>query len=218
MPDIDLSRSLGPSYFTLPIYLGQALDQTGQVFFFNQSSALATSIKSGNTTAAIDYTLPTEGPSSSGYLLSSSTTGILSWIASTPSKLVQIVMATASSGLATTTNSYTTTNLTGSITPTSASNKILVLAWGTIRNSNGAAANAYYTLFRDSTDLGAGSGDGFGRLNVTFIGPCSMGYLDSPATASAITYSVKIKNDDNVTSVVFGTTGTQVLIMAEVSA
>jgi len=75
----ELFRSLGPSYFTGPLNFGQALEQTGQVLFFNSSSALATGFQAGNTSAAVTYTLPTAGPSVSGSVLASTTTGVLSW-------------------------------------------------------------------------------------------------------------------------------------------
>lgn len=72
-------RSQGPSYFTGPLFSGAALDQTGQLTFFNRSSALGTTLQAGNATAAITYTLPTAGPASNGYALASTTTGTLSW-------------------------------------------------------------------------------------------------------------------------------------------
>jgi hypothetical protein len=77
---LDLGRTLGPSYLIAPLYLGSALDQTGQLFFFNTSSALATGFQAGNATAAITYTWPTAGPAGNNYVLASSTTGVLSWL------------------------------------------------------------------------------------------------------------------------------------------
>ena len=78
--ETDLFRSLGESFFTGPLHFGQALSQTGQLRFYNASSALATIIQGGNATAAITYVLPTAGPAANNYLLASSTTGTLSWL------------------------------------------------------------------------------------------------------------------------------------------
>lgn len=77
--DAELLRSIGPSYLIGEVYLGTALDQTGVLHFFNSSSALDTTFKAGNTTAAINYVLPTAGPSGNDYTLVSTTTGVLSW-------------------------------------------------------------------------------------------------------------------------------------------
>lgn len=78
--DQALLRSLGPSYLTGPVYLGQALDQTGQLHFYNSSSTNATVFQAGNASAVITYTLPTAGPAGNNYVLGSSTVGVLSWI------------------------------------------------------------------------------------------------------------------------------------------
>lgn len=74
-----LTRDLGLSFMTAPAYFGQALDQTGQTFYFNTSSPFATGFQAGNATAAVTYTWPTAGPATSGDFLSSTTSGVLSW-------------------------------------------------------------------------------------------------------------------------------------------
>lgn len=76
----DLLRILGPTYFTGPTYFGEALSQTGQIFLFNSSSALATGFQAGNNSAAVTYTLPTAGPAANTDLLGSTTTGTMSWV------------------------------------------------------------------------------------------------------------------------------------------
>jgi hypothetical protein len=91
------------------------------------------------------------------------------------------------------------TGLSVSITPSSASNKILVL---TVVNytTTGAASNGY-RLVRNSTPISiadaAGSRPLFsgmnadGNINTSWIMSSSTNYLDSPATTSAITYKVQ---------------------------
>lgn len=61
------------------VTIGEASATTGILKFFHASSANATSIQPGNATAAVTYTLPTAGPSVSGYFLSSTTAGVMSW-------------------------------------------------------------------------------------------------------------------------------------------
>jgi hypothetical protein len=77
-----------------------------------------------------------------------------------------------------------------SITPSSASNKIFIIATGAIyTNQNSTYAKA--TIYRDSTNLGSADGmsntyDG-GNDNSSGL---SLSILDSPSTTSAITYQV----------------------------
>lgn len=136
-------------------------------------------------------------------------------------KVIQAVSATASTNFTTTSSTFQTSNLSASITPTSSSNKILVLVTGAMQNNNGTNTNAFYTVFRGSTDIGGGTGvnDGFGRLTIAgstrVIGHFST--LDSPATTSSTTYTVKIRSDDNATTVGFGISGLQTIILMEVA-
>ena len=94
------------------------------------------------------------------------------------------------------------TGLTVTITPASASNKILILA--TINGQGGGAVlSGYKAKFaggNSGTYIGAAAGT---RERVAGVGPggggvavntgISLMYLDSPATTSAITYSVQAK-------------------------
>ena len=93
------------------------------------------------------------------------------------------------------------TGLSVSITPSSATSKILVTATINGTNDVGVEAN-YLQLQRDSTAIAVGTG---GTLNVstTLYEPTSAAWivtntgitvLDSPATTSAITYAVYGRN------------------------
>ena len=95
------------------------------------------------------------------------------------------------------------TGLTATITPTSATAKVLVLLTVPISNSNGAAN--VVQLVRDSTAIATSTG-GVGTNNGTWSGnmttalgsgraplSVSIAHLDSPATTSAVTYSVEIR-------------------------
>tara|TARA_X000000368_G_scaffold416318_1_gene409981 strand:- start:1156 stop:1734 length:579 start_codon:yes stop_codon:yes gene_type:complete len=119
--------------------------------------------------------------------------------------ILQVVEATD-----VTDTSYTGTGPTAlgslnlSITPTSTSSKILLMA--TVNLSSDSTR--YWTLqfYRDTTELGV-SDQGTGSQTNAFIQPnvlqatdvkyqtlvTSMNYVDSPSSTSAITYSVKIE-------------------------
>ena len=97
------------------------------------------------------------------------------------------------------------TGVSVSITPTSASNKILVVAQIT-GGMPTDGVGSYYTLKRGATAIGIGDASG-DRQRVTsgFIGENSaqaqesltntfMAFLDSPATTSATTYSVDVSH------------------------
>lgn len=122
-------------------------------------------------------------------------------------KVLQVQFATNSTAFTTTSSTYQTTNLSVSITPTSSSNRILVMAVGMVRSNATQTANALVSIFRDSTDTqSAKTISGLQSATVTGnnIVPASLLVVDSPASTSAITYSVKLKNDDNATTVGFG--------------
>lgn len=75
----DLLQANGPSYLSGPVYLGAALDQTGNLSFFSSLSTKSTTFQSGNATAELTYTLPTAGPAADLYALTSTTLGVMSW-------------------------------------------------------------------------------------------------------------------------------------------
>lgn len=112
---------------------------------------------------------------------------------------VQTTSATTSS---TTSNSYQTTNLTVNITPTSSSHRIRI-SWTTQIRSDSTVERVIASIFRDSTDLDGG-GNGFADWSPPAANEtaCFSGtWIDSPATTSQVTYSVRIKNTDNAASV-----------------
>jgi len=94
--------------------------------------------------------------------------------------------------------SYADTGLTASITPTSASSKILVLInqYFTFRTTTTAERQAYYRILRDGSQLveniynkyqtANSSEDREGKV-------ASFNYLDSPNTTSSVTYKTQHK-------------------------
>lgn len=119
----------------------------------------------------------------------------------TTSGVVQVKSATKTDTFTTSSTSYVdVTGLSVSITPTSASNKVFIIA--TTTGSGSAGTNiAYLQLVRDSTALALGDAagsrsqatGGFAALGTNNQSSPSMSYLDSPATTSATTYKVQMR-------------------------
>jgi len=116
-----------------------------------------------------------------------------------PGMVLQVVQGTSTTTTTTTSSTYEDTNLTATITPTSATSKILIIATGTVGKTNVIGQGVYLRLFRGDTATGTGlSGDPW-VTNEEFVEdtfsrvPATLMYLDSPATTSATTYTVGIK-------------------------
>ena len=121
--------------------------------------------------------------------------------------ILQVVSATKSDTSSVTGYNWTDTGLSVSITPSSSSNKILVLADMNIGGDN--MFDVKLRLMRDTTALGLGDAVG-SRPQATRVvntyPPSSYGiyhqvpttilYLDSPSTTSATTYKVQFASYD----------------------
>lgn len=124
--------------------------------------------------------------------------------AGTGGKVLQVVTATDSAGLSSSSSTYVDTGLTASITPSSTSNKILVVAtMGTFGADAASPQGATIRLVRGSTELMYSAGLG-AHPTITYIytaGP-SFSYLDSPSTTSSTTYKTQFKSDSGTNYVV----------------
>jgi hypothetical protein len=132
--------------------------------------------------------------------------GVPSW--STPAgggKVLQVVNATYNTTTTSTTDTYADTGLTATITPTSATSKVLVLVSqnGCGKLNNNSAAGLSLRLMRGATAiLEFGRYVAFTRTVVeNNVGSTSATYLDSPATTSATTYKTQQASSANAGSV-----------------
>jgi len=105
-------------------------------------------------------------------------------------KVLQVVNATFATATTTTSTSYQASGLTASITPISASSKILITGSIPFDCYGGSTNQASLTLYRNATNLMT---NGFSLI----YGPTPelqvtqpLNWLDSPATTSATTYTV----------------------------
>lgn len=122
---------------------------------------------------------------------------------------------------ATTTTSFAKTNLSCTITPASASNRIRIMLSTTIRNGNFAADNLHYSIARGVTDLGAASNKGFGQMAATALTgaydqPVAVTYIDSPATTSATTYTFTLRSEAGTAMTAGSSNSNQVMILDEI--
>lgn len=109
--------------------------------------------------------------------------------------VIQVVQSSYATQSSTTSTTYVATGLSGTITPTSSTSKILVQVSANFQS--GGSVNNNITLYRGTTsgtDLsGTSGGVGFGYVNAQTQASNqipSITYLDSPSTTSAVTYTV----------------------------
>jgi len=106
--------------------------------------------------------------------------------------VLQVVNATHSTSATNSTTTYADTGLTATITPTSATSKILILVNQSGVNNDTINSGTSVQLLRTSTSLVVfASYFGFGGNGVVM--GASACYLDSPATTSATTYKTQFK-------------------------
>ena len=115
-----------------------------------------------------------------------------------PGHVIQIVSQNFTTGASTTTaNTFVATGKSVSITPTSASNKILLLGSIPIHASGiSSGAHAIFSIFRGGVASGTNLGHasfGMGQVYSTSgdnIVMLSLNHIDTPSTTSSVTYEI----------------------------
>jgi hypothetical protein len=114
--------------------------------------------------------------------------------------VLQVVTGSTSTNTVNNTNVYADTTLTASITPTSASSKILVLVnqAGLYKTGN-LDSGVTLQLLRDSTSLieFAIAAGYTGTTTDNIPNAATTSYLDSPNTTSSVTYKTQFRNGVN---------------------
>jgi hypothetical protein len=113
-------------------------------------------------------------------------------------KVLQVVQGTLTTAFTTTSTSFVDSGLTVTITPSSATSKVMVfVSLPTVyasRTGSGVSAYAGTCLLRGATTLQVsdiGIFNYYNGSNWTAFNPIASSYLDSPATTSATTYKVQ---------------------------
>ena len=117
-----------------------------------------------------------------------------------PGHVIQVVHDTSTAFDSTASTSFIDTSLSGTITPTSASSRILVSITTNISASNNGGS-VTIALNRGATELIqiAGAYSTAGGIYCPF----AYNFEDSPNTTSAVTYTVRFKSQSASTSVLF---------------
>ena len=123
-------------------------------------------------------------------------------------KVLQVVQGTSTTATTIATTAYTDTDLSVTITPSSASSKILIMVDQTFRVYRALAqAGATFSLFRGATNIcnGGNGNDNAPRIYSNATATESvvavrqpMIFLDSPSTTSATTYKTQLKTAGSV--------------------
>ena len=164
------------------------------------------SLKAPSTTtgnAAVELQLPI-ADGTNGQVIKTNGSGVLSFGADTSGKILQVVQTVKSDTFTHSGNTNVTdvTGLNVTITPSSSSNKVLLLCFMNISNNNISRVQ----FVRGTTAIGIPSAAGNrpvgtasmnngGDTNVS--DPLTMIFLDSPATTSATTYKISFSNELN---------------------
>ena len=135
-------------------------------------------------------------------------------------RVLQTVSATRTGAVSSTSSTYADTGLTASITPSSATSKILVIV-----NHTGCAKTTGDTgldirLIRNgSTEIASAVESGNSASSArNYIGSVALMVYDSPATTSSTTYSTQLKSSNNINGVVVDQGSTSTILLMEISA
>ena len=126
------------------------------------------------------------------------------WKTLAPGGVVQTVSTIKTDSFSTTSTTFVdVTGVSVSITPTSASNNVLVMVSG-VNGSNGVDNFTPINLVRGSTAIAQSTGNANFAATLNLINqstgitlPFSIVFLDSPATTSSTTYKLQMRSNNN---------------------
>jgi len=108
--------------------------------------------------------------------------------------VLQVVSAKTTTQLSTGTSAFVATDLSASITPSSTSSKIVILADGCVYNgANGR--QGFFALFRGTTNISGGTNTAFSSIYAsgTVVSSACVNFVDTPNTTSSTTYTIYAK-------------------------
>jgi hypothetical protein len=118
-------------------------------------------------------------------------------------RVLQVVQGSVTTPVIVSTTAYVDTGLTATITPQSATSKVLVVVQqnGCGKEAGNGASQVQIQLLRTSTQIGYATAADTNISEVNYIGTVGIIILDSPATTSAVTYKTQLRNSVNSASV-----------------
>jgi hypothetical protein len=178
---------------------------------------LSSVVLSGDTSGSITIQAPSVAGTNT-LTLPASTGTVLTSASNTnfpAGSVLQVVNATYSTAVTNNTNTYADTGLTATITPKSATSKILIIINHADIYKATSDTSARIQLLRNSTSLlvfsAYASGTGNTSIVVTATGT---NYLDSPATTSSITYKTQfLSNSGAGVTLQFGNSTSTITLM-----
>jgi hypothetical protein len=164
-------------------------------------TALTLSGNTGQSIVGVPATLFANQPLSYVYRLSNTT-----WypFSVARSAVLQVLASSLTTTVSNNGVAFADTGLTLTITPSSATSKVLI-QWAIPNGSDTATASVGFNLVRNGTNIAQGTG---GTTNITssndsggssHAGVNALVFLDSPATTSALTYKVQFKSQSGCT-------------------
>jgi len=166
-------------------------------------------------------------PSVSGTLITTASSGQSIPKAALPTgSILQVVQATTNSSITTTSGSFVATGFTASITPTSASSKVMVMLNGGNYFNDTDSREAWTVMYRS---IGGGAYsqlpapynqivDISGAYGAVLRISHSVCVLDSPATTSSVTYQPYMANSGGGTTYFNANSPVVTLTLMEISA
>lgn len=122
--------------------------------------------------------------------------------------VLQVVNATLIGFASRSSSTFADTGLTATITPTSSTSKILVMADISGCGSDTNPTALQLRLLRNSTTIvNIEDFAATGSASSYYVGACSTNYLDSPATTSATTYKIQFASRANAAFVYVNVAG-----------
>jgi len=170
---------------------------------------MASLVLNGNTSGSVTISSP--AVSGTTTLTLPTTTGTVLTSASNTNfpagSVLQVVSATYSTVVSTTSGTPQASGLTASITPSSSSSKILVIATMGDQATTAAGNGVVSYLYRNGSNIGGsffGSNQTYISATVSFnIGASqTINYLDSPSTTSSTTYAIYFNSKNSGASTV----------------
>ena len=191
------------------IVLGDTLSigtpSDGTVSFAKVTSNLITGATAETSIAGGDSVLIYDDSASA--LRKMTRTNFVAGIGASAGQVIQVVSTAKTTPFTTTSTSFTdVTDLSVSITPASASNKILIFV-NFVSSNSGNSRLQYFNLVRGSTNIAQPTtiGSSFAQYNNSGddLDNVAFHFLDSPSTTSSTTYKIQTKtnNGDNTITV-----------------
>jgi hypothetical protein len=197
---------------------------TGPIVFANGQQINTSVNLSGGISGAVAYQ---SAPSSTAFLNPGISGQVLTtagsnqapvWATPAGGKILQAVQGTLTTYYNTSSTTFVNPNLALTITPSSASSRILLTASFGINKGN-YGQTVYGTFFRNGTNVVSTNGIQMDTSYYYYGPPFCYSYIDSPSTTSSINYSVGVRTSYSSFYVNYdlsGTSATATLIALEI--